>query len=298
MTARPGPAPADWVPVEACTLPTAEQPLRVAEFDDSVRRVAARRRAPGGRGDPGPAGAGRRRGTCPAGCSGWPTPRPRAARSSPSRSPALDRPTADGRDRGGPGRRGARRPRRRARRPGAARRSRPAGDRVSAAARAAPGEGAGLRSGQVAAAAGVNIETLRYYERRGLLAEPRPQPRRAPPVRRAETSPCCGSSRPRSGSGSPSRRSPSCSRSAGTTTGRHGAAVPATPACRQRARAKLAEVEERIADLRHHPRHPARGARRRLRRPGRVRRQRLLPHPVRHHHHPARRRAPTNRSDA
>jgi DNA-binding transcriptional MerR regulator len=31
---------------------------------------------------------------------------------------------------------------------------------------------AGLRTGQVAAAAGVNIETLRYYERRGLLAEP------------------------------------------------------------------------------------------------------------------------------
>jgi DNA-binding transcriptional MerR regulator len=30
----------------------------------------------------------------------------------------------------------------------------------------------GLRSGQVAAAAGVNIQTLRYYERRGLLAEP------------------------------------------------------------------------------------------------------------------------------
>jgi len=31
---------------------------------------------------------------------------------------------------------------------------------------------AGLRSGQLAHAAGVNIETLRYYERRGLLAEP------------------------------------------------------------------------------------------------------------------------------
>ncbi|ART72885.1 MerR family transcriptional regulator [Mycobacterium dioxanotrophicus] len=31
---------------------------------------------------------------------------------------------------------------------------------------------AGLRSGQLAAAAGVNVETLRYYERRGLLAEP------------------------------------------------------------------------------------------------------------------------------
>ena len=32
-TASPGPAPADRVPVETCTLPTAEQPLRVAEFD-------------------------------------------------------------------------------------------------------------------------------------------------------------------------------------------------------------------------------------------------------------------------
>ena len=31
---RTGPEPADWVPVDACSLPTAEQPLRVAEFDD------------------------------------------------------------------------------------------------------------------------------------------------------------------------------------------------------------------------------------------------------------------------
>ena len=30
----------------------------------------------------------------------------------------------------------------------------------------------GLRSSQVADAAGVNLQTLRYYERRGLLAEP------------------------------------------------------------------------------------------------------------------------------
>lgn len=30
----------------------------------------------------------------------------------------------------------------------------------------------GLRSGELAAAAGVNVETLRYYERRGLLPEP------------------------------------------------------------------------------------------------------------------------------
>jgi MerR family mercuric resistance operon transcriptional regulator len=32
--------------------------------------------------------------------------------------------------------------------------------------------GIGLRSGQVARAAGLNPQTLRYYERRGLLAEP------------------------------------------------------------------------------------------------------------------------------
>jgi hypothetical protein len=31
---RSGPDQADWVPVDACTLPTAEQPLRAAEFDD------------------------------------------------------------------------------------------------------------------------------------------------------------------------------------------------------------------------------------------------------------------------
>nr|WP_121193116.1 MerR family DNA-binding transcriptional regulator [Motilibacter peucedani] len=30
-----------------------------------------------------------------------------------------------------------------------------------------------LRSSQVASAAGVNVQTLRHYERRGLLAEPR-----------------------------------------------------------------------------------------------------------------------------
>ncbi|MGH3430001.1 MAG: MerR family DNA-binding transcriptional regulator, partial [Mycobacteriales bacterium] len=30
----------------------------------------------------------------------------------------------------------------------------------------------GLRSSQVAKAAGVNLQTLRYYERRGILADP------------------------------------------------------------------------------------------------------------------------------
>ncbi|MGP4087143.1 MerR family transcriptional regulator [Streptomyces sp. KR55] len=32
--------------------------------------------------------------------------------------------------------------------------------------------GTGLRSGEVAGAAGVNVQTLRHYERRGLLTEP------------------------------------------------------------------------------------------------------------------------------
>jgi DNA-binding transcriptional MerR regulator len=33
-----------------------------------------------------------------------------------------------------------------------------------------------MRVGEVAARAGVNIETLRYYERRGLLPKPERQP--------------------------------------------------------------------------------------------------------------------------
>ncbi len=33
-----------------------------------------------------------------------------------------------------------------------------------------------MRSGELAAAAGVNVETLRYYERRGILAEPSRSP--------------------------------------------------------------------------------------------------------------------------
>jgi MerR family mercuric resistance operon transcriptional regulator len=35
-----------------------------------------------------------------------------------------------------------------------------------------PRDGSGLRTGEVAEQAGVNIQTLRYYERRGLLTEP------------------------------------------------------------------------------------------------------------------------------
>ncbi|WP_406080148.1 MerR family transcriptional regulator [Micromonospora sp. NBC_00858] len=36
--------------------------------------------------------------------------------------------------------------------------------------------GSGLRSGQLADAAGVNLQTLRYYERRGLLTSPQRSP--------------------------------------------------------------------------------------------------------------------------
>jgi DNA-binding transcriptional MerR regulator len=36
--------------------------------------------------------------------------------------------------------------------------------------------GSALRSGELAGAAGVNLQTLRYYERRGLLAEPQRSP--------------------------------------------------------------------------------------------------------------------------
>ncbi|MBQ1026816.1 MerR family transcriptional regulator [Micromonospora sp. C95] len=36
--------------------------------------------------------------------------------------------------------------------------------------------GPGLRSGQLANAAGINLQTLRYYERRGLLASPQRSP--------------------------------------------------------------------------------------------------------------------------
>ena len=108
--------------------------------------------------------------------------------------------------------------------------------------------GEGLRSGQVAAAAGVNVETLRYYERRGLLAEPgrspgghRLYPTEAVPVLRVikaaqrlgftldEVADLLNVGRHRHRS-APGRRA----RDAGL---------------QERAQAKLVEVEERITDL-------------------------------------------------
>ena len=101
----------------------------------------------------------------------------------------------------------------------------------------------GLRRGQVAAAADVNIETLRYYERRGLLAEPERSPgghRLYPPE--AVTT----------------LRVIKAAQRLGFTLDevadllelgrhRHGRRVDA--GLQQRGRQKLVEVEERIADL-------------------------------------------------
>jgi DNA-binding transcriptional MerR regulator len=44
---------------------------------------------------------------------------------------------------------------------------------MGATTRAPDPAGLGLRTGEVAQRAGVNIQTLRYYERRGLIAQPR-----------------------------------------------------------------------------------------------------------------------------
>jgi DNA-binding transcriptional MerR regulator len=124
---------------------------------------------------------------------------------------------------------------------------------VTGATQAGRGGPALLRSGQVAAAAGVNIETLRYYERRGLLAEPG----RSPGGHRLYPADTVTSLRVIKGAqrlgftldevadllevgrhhghrGPGSRRRPG----AGQDVGLQG-----------RARAKLAEVEDRIADL-------------------------------------------------
>ena len=114
------------------------------------------------------------------------------------------------------------------------------------------GEPAGLRSGQVAAAAGVNIETLRYYERRGLLAEPHRSPggHRLYPDAAVTTLRVIKAAQ-RLGFTldevadllDVGRRSHTHGRPRGS--GRDGGDA----GLQKRARAKLAEVEQRIADL-------------------------------------------------
>ncbi|WP_231618780.1 MerR family transcriptional regulator [Nonomuraea sp. SBT364] len=97
-----------------------------------------------------------------------------------------------------------------------------------------------LRSGQVAEQAGVNLQTLRYYERRGLIAEPARSPgghRAYPPETVTLLTVIKAAQR------------------LGFTleevaelidTGRRG---HPTPDLRSRAQAKIAEVDARIADL-------------------------------------------------
>ncbi|MET7717884.1 MerR family transcriptional regulator [Streptomyces sp. NPDC005407] len=99
-----------------------------------------------------------------------------------------------------------------------------------------------LRSGQVAEAAGVNIQTLRYYERRGLL----PEPERS-----------SGGHRLYGGEAVMVLRVIKAAQRLGFTldevaelleTGRHRHGRPVT-GLQERAAAKLAEVDAKIADL-------------------------------------------------
>ena len=108
---------------------------------------------------------------------------------------------------------------------------------------AMPAPPAGLRRGQVAAAADVNIETLRYYERRGLIAEPARSPgghRLYPPEVVTAL------------------RVIKAAQRLGFTLdevaellelGRHRHGKRVDAGLQQRAAQKLTEVEERIADL-------------------------------------------------
>jgi DNA-binding transcriptional MerR regulator len=101
----------------------------------------------------------------------------------------------------------------------------------------------GMRSGEVAAAAGVNAQTLRYYERRGLLAEPRRSSgghRLYPPeavtvLRVVKAAQRLGFTLDEVADLMRAGRH------------RHGAAPDA--GLQRRAQAKLAEIEARIADL-------------------------------------------------
>ncbi|MFI9595433.1 MerR family transcriptional regulator [Nonomuraea sp. NPDC052265] len=97
-----------------------------------------------------------------------------------------------------------------------------------------------LRSGQVAEQAGVNLQTLRYYERRGLIAEPARSPgghRAYPPE--AVTLLTVIKAAQRLGFTLEAVAEP-------IDTGRRG---HPTPDLRERAQEKIAEVDARIADL-------------------------------------------------
>ena len=100
----------------------------------------------------------------------------------------------------------------------------------------------GLRSGQVADAAGVNPQTLRYYERRGLIAEP-DRSLGGPRLYPAETVTVRGVTTPAQRLGVTLDE---VSELLAAGRHRHG---HRDAGLRERARLKLVEVEERIADL-------------------------------------------------
>ena len=98
----------------------------------------------------------------------------------------------------------------------------------------------GLRSGELAASAGVSVQTLRYYERRGLL----PPPERSPGGHRVH--PPATVDRLRAIKAA-QRLGFTLTEVAALLGGAGRGRPPAGFAAR--ARAKLAEVESRIADL-------------------------------------------------
>lgn len=102
---------------------------------------------------------------------------------------------------------------------------------------------AGMRRGQVAAAAGLNIETLRYYERRGLLAAPN----RSPGGHRLYPSETVTVLKVIKAAQRLGFTLDEVSDLLELGRHRHGKLIDA--GLQQRARTKLAEVEERISDL-------------------------------------------------
>ena len=113
--------------------------------------------------------------------------------------------------------------------------------------------GTALRSGQVADAAGVNVETLRYYERRGLLQAPDRTPggHRIYPAEAVTVLRVVKAAQRLGFSLDEVAELLAVGRPGHTPTGRRPGRRPAAGAggLQERAAAKLAEVEARIADL-------------------------------------------------
>jgi len=135
----------------------------------------------------------------------------------------------------------------------------------------------GMRSAQVARAAGVNQQTLRYYERRGLLAEPE----RSPGGHRLYPSEAVTVLRVIKAAQRLGFSLHEVADLLQTGRHRHGHVDAGLQA---HAAAKIAEIDARIRSS-DHPGHSGRRPERRLRRPRSMRHHRLLPTPL-HRHRP------------